>query len=219
MTDKNSSGLLPDEGCSAVMGSNLLSFFVDVTREDKRFIKNSMRWAEYKADLRLDRKREPAAWFEYYSGVMWSVGWRLDHAPVIVSDKDFFGDVLDAWAKSLSAQLSREKVRRMKETFQMLELDSNGVEIFTNSTRKWGDFRFSPASYNLHKELEIVISNVRLVSSEWFSTYLFWTVKHEGSQLDIQSRRFVITPDQIEKYREQLSLAVVEMRLGEIELA
>jgi hypothetical protein len=213
------SGLLPDEGCSAVMGSNLLSFFSDVTKEDKRFIKNSMRWAECEADLRFNRRRESAAWFEHYSGVMWSVGWSLDHAPVIVSDRNFSGDVLQVWEKSLSMQLSREKLKRMKETFQSLELDLNGTDVFTSSTQKTGDFRFSPAGYNLHKELEIVISNVRLLSSEWVSTYLFWKIKHEGSQLDIQSRRFVITPGQINKYREQLNLAVIERRLREVELA
>ena len=210
---------LSDDGSSTVLGSNVLSFFTGLTREDKQFIKNSMRWAEYQADQRFNRKQACADWFEFYSGVMWSVGWGLEHAPVIVADRNFSGDVLEVWAKSLSTQLSREKVRRMKETFQLLEHNPGAIELFTDSTRKWGDFRFSPAQYNLHKELEIVISNVRLLSSEWVSTYLFWNIRHTTSQLDIQSRRFVTTPQQMDKYRDVLAESLREMRMSEIELS
>ncbi len=211
--------VLSDESNSAVQGGNLLSFFSEVSREDKRFIKNSMRWAEHNADLRFNRKLESANWFEFYSGQLWSVGWGLEHEPVIVSEKSIIGDVVEIWAKSLSTLLSREKVRAMKASFQLLEFDPAAIEVFTSSTRKFGDFRFSPAQYNRYTELEIVISNVRLLSSEWASTYLFWNLQHNGSQLDIQSRRFVIKPAQIDKYRERLNAAVAELRVKEIELA
>lgn len=210
---------LSDESSSTVMGSNVLSFFAGLTHADKQFIKNSMRWAEYRADQRFNRKRSSADWFEFYSGVMWSVGWGLEHAPVIVAARDFSGDVLEMWANSLSTQLSREKVSRMKETFQRLEYNPGAIELFTDSTRKWGDFRFSPAQYNFHKELEIVISNVRLLSSEWVSTHLFWNLRHTTSQLDIQSRRFVITPRQMDRYRDSLAESLREMRMKEIELS
>lgn len=211
--------VLSDESNSVVQDGNLLSFFSEVSREDKRFIKNSMRWAEHNADLRFNRKLESAKWFEFYSGHLWSVGWGLEHEPVIFSDKRFSGDVVEIWANSLSKLLSREKVRAMKASFQLLEFDPVAIDVFTSSTRKFGDFRFSPAQYNRYTELEIVISNVRFVSSEWASTYLFWNLQHNGSQLDIQSRRFVINRAQIEKYRERLNTAVAELRVREIELA
>ena len=66
---------LLDGGASVVMGGNLLSFLSGVAKIDQRFIKDSMRWAEFRADQRHNRKHEPAAWFEFYSGVLWSVGW------------------------------------------------------------------------------------------------------------------------------------------------
>lgn len=204
---------------SAVMGSNLLNFFSGVTRQDKQFIKDSMRLAEYRADQRFNRKQSSSDWFEFYSGVLWSVGWSLEHAPVIVVDKNFTGDVLEAWAKSLSTQLSRETVKRMRESFQLLEHNTAGTEMLTDGMRKWGDFRFSPAQYNFHKELEIVVSNVRLVDSEWSSTYLFWEIFQSRSQLDIQSRRFVTSLREMDKYRDSLIAAVREIRFREIELS
>lgn len=209
---------LLDGGASVVMGCNLLSFLSGVTKEDQRFIKDSMRWAEYRADQRHNRKHESAAWFEFYSGVLWSVGWGLEYEPVIVADKDFSGNVLDAWAKSVSSLISRPKIAAMKETFQLLESSPAGIDALSDGARAWGDLRFSPAQYNPQKELEIVISNVRFLQADWSSTYLFWTVQHTGSQLDIQSRRFAIKPRQINEYRARLSEAVLEMRMAEIEL-
>jgi hypothetical protein len=209
---------LLDGSASFVMGGNLLSFLTGVAKEDQRFIKDSMRWAEYRADQRHNRKHEPAAWFEFYSGVLWSVGWGLEYQPVIVADKNFSGDVLEKWANSVSSMISRSKIAAMKETFQLLEFSSAGIDLLSDGTRAWGDFRFSPAQYNAQKELEIVISNVRFLQADWSSTYLFWTVQHSGSQLDIQSRRFAIKPRQMNEYRARLSEAVLEMRTAEIEL-
>lgn len=204
---------------SVIMGSNLLKFLSGVARQDQRFIKDSMRLAEYRADQRFDRKKSSSDWFEYYSGVLWSVGWSLEHAPVIVVDKNFTGDVLEAWAKSLSKQLSKATVASMRETFQLAEDSTAGTEMLTDSLRKFGDFRFSPAQYNFHKELEIVVSNVRLIDSSWSSNYLFWKILQTRSQLDIQSRRFVTSLREMDKYRDSLIAAVREMRVREIELA
>lgn len=204
---------------SVIMGSNLLKFLSGVARQDQRFIKDSMRLAEYRADQRFDRKKSSSDWFEYYSGVLWSVGWSLEHAPVIVVDKNFTGDVLEAWAKSVSKQLSKATVASMRETFQLAEDSTAGTEMLTDSLRKFGDFRFSPARYNFHKELEIVVSNVRLIDSSWSSNYLFWKILQTRSQLDIQSRRFVTSLREMDKYRDSLIAAVREMRVREIDLA
>lgn len=209
---------LSGESSATVLGSNLLAFFSGLSRQDKQYIKDSMRWAQFQADLRHDRRRAPVQWFEFYSGGLWSVGWGLEHEPVIIVDKNFSGDLLESWAKSLSGLVSRAKLKQVQETFQLLEHNVAGLDLFTESARQWGDFRFLPAQYNRHNELEIVISNVRLLSANWVSTYLFWDVEYSKSQLDIQSRRFVITPRQMNKYRADLSEAVREMRIKEIEL-
>lgn len=209
---------LSDGVASAVMGGNLLSFLPGVAKADQRFIKDSMHWAEHKADLRHNRQRGSAEWFEFYSGVMWSVGWSLEDQPVIVADKDFSENVPDVWAKSVSPLISRSKVAAMKETFQLLELNPTGIDVLADDTRAWGDFRFSPAEYNMHGELEIVISSVRLLDVNWSSDYLFWNIRQAGSQLDMQSRRFVIKPQQMNERRDALNAAVLDMRLKEIEL-
>ncbi|MDI2142867.1 MULTISPECIES: hypothetical protein [unclassified Pseudomonas] len=203
---------------SSVVESNLLAFFSGVSHQEKQYIKDSMRWAEYQANLRHDRQRRPVDWFEFYSGTLWSVGWELEGAPVIVVENNFSGNVLDIWAKSMSTLLSRGKISQMRETFKLLETHPEGLDLLTQSTRKLGDFSFSPAFYNSSQELEMVISNVRMLSNNWGSRYLFWEVDHSMSKLDIQSRRLVVTSKKMDQHRSGLSDAVKEMRRKEIEL-
>ncbi|MFJ2712078.1 hypothetical protein ACIOZM_14475 [Pseudomonas sp. NPDC087346] len=210
---------LAESGGSLVMGSSVMTFFDGLSRQDKQFVKDSIGLAEYQADLLYDRKRDPGNWFEYYTGALWSVGWSLEHDAKVIVDRDFSGDVLDTWATALSLEVSRATVKKVTETFQLLEGSAEGVELLTGSARKWGDFRFLPVQYNMHKELEIVLSNVRLLSLEWNSSYLFWKVRYSQSQLDMHARRFVITPRQMDMHRSKLSAAVIELRQKEIELA
>ncbi|MGY2442288.1 hypothetical protein [Pseudomonas sp. SDO52101_S400] len=204
---------------SSVVENNVWAFFSGVSHQDKQYIKDSMRWAEHQADLRHDSQRRPADWFEFYSGALWSVGWELEGAPVIVVEKNVSGNILDIWEKSMSTLLSREKIRQMRETFKFLETHPDGLDLLTQSTRKSGDFSFSPAFYNRNQELEIVISNVRMLSNTWGSRYLFWEVDHSMSQLDIQSRRLVINPRKMDQYRSGLAETVKDMRRKEIEFS
>jgi hypothetical protein len=208
---------LPETGGS-VLDNTLLAFFPGLSREDKQYIKNSMRWAQSRADLLYDSKRSPAQWFEHYSGVLWSVGWSLEHDPVIVIDNHYAASLVDSWSKALATQVSRSKLSLIKSTFSFLEHDRSALDLLTSSARQSGDFRFLPAEYNRNKELEILITNVRLLSSNWSSTFLFWEVQHPKSQLDIRVRRFAINQRAMSRYRERLNAAVQEMRSEEIEL-
>lgn len=207
------------EGQSAsVLDNKVLAFLPGLSRLDKQYIKNSLRWAEHRADLRYDRKLAPAQWFEHLSGVLWSVGWSLEHAPVEVVDSNYSGGLVEGWSKALSSQVSRAKLKLIKETFGFLEHDRSALDLLSTRAQQSGDFRFLPAEYNRYKELEILITHVRLLSSNWSSNFPFWKVEHPGSQLDIRVRRFSARPREMDKYRDSLAKAVKDMRFSELEL-
>lgn len=203
---------------ASVLDDKLISFFPGLSRQDKQYIKNSLRWAEHQADLRYERKLDPAQWFEHMTGGLWSVGWSLEHAPVLVVQSNYTGSLVDTWAKALSTQVSRAKLQKIKDTFGALEHDRSALDLFTERAQKSGDFRFLPARYNQAKELEMVVTNVRLLSSNWSSTFLFWEVEHPASQLDIRVRRFSARPREMNQYRDRLAEAVRDMRFSELEL-
>ncbi|MGE8176112.1 hypothetical protein [Pseudomonas fluorescens] len=209
---------LPEEKSASILDNNLLAFSPGLSRQDKKYIKNSLRWAEHCADLRYNRKLSPAQWFEHYSGILWSVGWSLEHKPVEISDINYSGNLVESWSKALSTQVSRAKLNLIKETFGFLEHDRSALDLFTERAQQSGDFRFLPAEFNRLNELEILITHVQLLSSNWSSTYLFWEVEHPRSQLDIRVRRFSASLREVNKYREKLDAAVKEMRFSELEL-
>lgn len=213
---KMTSSLEP--GSALVLDDKLMAFFPGLSRQDKQYIKNSLRWAEYHADLRYIRKLEPAQWFEHVSGRLWSVGWSLEHAPVQVVQSNYSGSLVDRWAKALATQVSRARLQKIKDTFGALEHDRSALELFTERAQHSGDFRFLPAEYNRANELEMVVTNVRLLSSNWSSTFLFWDVEHPATQLDIRVRRFSARPREMDKYRDMLAEAVRDMRFSELEL-
>ncbi|MHC8289189.1 hypothetical protein ACYZUD_20730 [Pseudomonas sp. XS1P51] len=215
---RNHMGALLEERSAAVVDNKLLAFLPGLSRQDKQYIKNSMQWAEHRADLRYNRVLNPAQWFEHFSGVLWSVGWSLEHAPVEVIDSNYSGDLVGSWSNALSTQVSRAKLQLIKETFGFLEHDRSALDLLSSRAQQSGDFRFLPAEYNRYKELEILVTNVRLLSSNWGSTFLFWEVEHPGSQLDIRVRRFSAKPREMNKYRESLADAVKDMRFSELEL-
>ncbi len=203
---------------ASLLDNRMLAFFAGLSIEDRQYIKNSLRWAEYQANLRFDRKLEPADWFEHVSGRLWSVGWSLEHAPVEVIDHRYKGSLLDSWSKALSTQVSRARLKLIKDSFGFLEHDRSALAFFTERAQQSGDFRFMPAEYNRAGELEIVLTNVRLLSTNWSSTVLFWDVEHPQSQLDIRARRFSARPREMDKYRVMLADAVRNMRFSEITL-
>jgi Tfp pilus assembly protein PilW len=106
----------------------------------------------------------------------------------------------------------------IKETFGSLQQDRTALDLLTSSARQAGDFRFLPAEYNRSSELEMLLTNVRLLNSNWSSSFLFWDVQHPKAQLDIRVRRFAINRREMNRYREALSAKVKEMRMREIEL-
>ncbi|VVN13248.1 hypothetical protein PS662_03963 [Pseudomonas fluorescens] len=203
---------------ASVLDDNLMAFFPGLSRQDKHYIKNSLRWAEHQADLRYSRKLDPAQWFEHLSGRLWSVGWSLEHAPVQVVQSNYSGSLVESWAKALSTQVSRARLQKIKDTFVALEHDRSALDLFAERAQQSGDFRFLPAEYNRAKELEIVVTNVRLLSTNWSSAFLFWEVEHPASQLDIRVRRFSARPREMDKYRDMLAEAVRDMRFSELEL-
>jgi hypothetical protein len=216
--DVQHSAAAPQTLDAAVLDNSLLAYFPGLSREDKQFIKNSMRWAEYRANLRHAREQDPAQWFEFYSGVLWSVGWSLEHQPVVVVDNHYTGSLVDAWSKALSTQVSRAKLSLIRQTFSQLEHDRPALELLTSSARQSKDFRFLPARHNRAGELEILVTNVRLFGSGWSTKLLFWDVENPQAQLDIRVRRFACRPREMNKYRETLNEAVKDMRLREIAL-
>lgn len=197
------------EGQSASMvRSNVMSFFTGLSKEDKRFVKDSIAYAEARADTRTNRKRYPADWFEQYTGTLWSIGWVIEGQPVEKIDKQYRGSLMAAWVDVMKSKISPDKLKVTLDAVSMIESHQDTSETFNGSIRKDGDMRVLPISIIGDNRIELWVTDMRLIVSSWSSDYLFWKVQHVMSQLDIRAQRFTINRRDMDASRSELRQVV-----------
>ncbi|WP_123402358.1 hypothetical protein [Pseudomonas frederiksbergensis] len=200
-----------DGQSASMVQSNVMSFFAGLSKEDKRFVKDSITYAESRADAKTNRKRYPADWFEHYTGTLWSIGWVIEGQPVEKIDKQYRGSLMDAWVDVMKSNISADKLKASLQAVSMIESHQDTSEAFNGSIRKDGDMRVLPISITDDKRVELWVSDMRLIVSSWSTDYLFWKIKHTLSQLDIRAQRFTIGRRDMDASRAELRQAVEQL--------
>jgi hypothetical protein len=194
---------------ASVLHNSLLGFSGSLSRQDKQFIKNSVRYAKARANKRYNSVKQAADWFEYYSGVLWSIGWGLDQPLVEVIDKEFSGSVKEAYLDVMSKKVGRNKTATLANALTMLGNDDVLQDSFAARVRESAELEILPADLNLDGTLGIFLSHVRLLKLDWSTG--FWSVGHSMAQLDIRVREFTIRQRDIENNRQALQDALDEL--------
>jgi hypothetical protein len=193
---------------AAVLHNSLLGLSAQLSSLDKQFVKNSVRYAKARADQKYNSVKQAAEWFEYYSGVMWSIGWGLDQPLVEVIDKKFSGSVTRAYLDVMASRVARNKLATLESALNMLQSDEVLQGTFAARVRASGEFEIVPANREPYGTLGIFLSHVRLLKLDWSTG--FWSAGHSMAQLDIRVRRFTIRQRLIEQNREELQDAITE---------
>ncbi|ATE79887.1 MULTISPECIES: hypothetical protein [Pseudomonas] len=194
---------------ASVLHNSLLGFGAKLSSQDKQFVKNSIRYAKNRANKKYNSVKQAADWFEYYSGVLWSVGWGLDQPLVEVVDRKFSGSVTAAYLDVMSRKVGRNKAETLVNALNMLGNDDVLQGSFAARVRESGELEILPAELNPDGTLGIFLSHVRLLKLDWSTG--FWGVGHSMAQLDIRVREFTIRQRGIEKNRQILQGALDEL--------
>lgn len=200
---------LASRNTASVLHNSLLGFSGSLSRQDTQFIKNSVRYAKNRANKKYNSIKHAADWFEYYSGVLWSIGWGLDQPLVEVVDKQFSGSVTGAYLDVISRKVGRSKAATLANAFNMLGNDNLLQGSFAARVRESGELEILPADLNPDGSVGIFLSHVRLLKLDWNTG--FWSVGHSKAQLDIRVREFTIRQRDIEKSRQALQDALDEL--------
>ncbi|WP_027921908.1 hypothetical protein [Pseudomonas sp. URMO17WK12:I12] len=201
-------GITPQNG-AAVLHNSLLGLSAQLSSQDRQFVKNSVRYAKARADQKYNSVKQAAEWFEYYSGVMWSIGWGLDQPLVEVIDRKFSGSVTRAYLDVMSSRVARSKLATLENALNMLQSDEVLQGTFAARVRAFGAFEVLPTDREPDGSLGIFLSHVRLLKLDWSTG--FWSVGHSMAQLDIRVRQFTIRQRVIEQNRKELQDALTEL--------
>lgn len=197
------------QNSASVLHNSLLGFSGKLSRQDKQFIKNSVRYAKLRASKKYNSVKQAADWFEYYSGVLWSIGWGLDQPLVEVIDREFSGSVTEAYLDVMSRKVGRNKAAILVNALNMLGSDDVLKNSFAARVRESGELEIIPAELNPDGSLGIFVSHVRLLKLDWSTG--FWSVGLSMAQLDIRVREFTIRQRDIEKNCQALQGALDEL--------
>lgn len=205
---ENAKTIAPQNGAS-VLDNSLLGFSAKLSSQDKQFVKNSVRYAKARANKKYNSVKHAADWFEYYSGVLWSIGWGLDQPLVEVIDREFSGSVTRAYLDLMSRRVGRNKTATLANALTMLGNDDVLQDTFAARVRESGELEILPVELNQDGTLGIFLSHVRLLKLNWSTG--FWGVGHSMAQLDIRVREFTIRQRDIENNRQVLQDALDEL--------
>lgn len=205
---ENAKTIAPQNGAS-VLDNSLLGFSAKLSSQDKQFVKNSVRYAKARANKKYNSVKHAADWFEYYSGVLWSIGWGLDQPLVEVIDREFSGSVTRAYLDVMSRRVGRNKTATLANALTMLGNDDVLQDTFAARVRESGELEILPVELNQDGTLGIFLSHVRLLKLNWSTG--FWGVGHSMAQLDIRVREFTIRQRDIEVNRQVLQDALDEL--------
>lgn len=205
---ENAKTIALQDGAS-VLGNSLLGMSAKLSSQEKQFVKNSVRYAQARANKKYNSVKQAASWFEYYSGVLWSIGWGLDRPLVEVIDREFSGSVTGAYLDVMSRKVGRNKTATLANALTMLGNDEVLQGAFAARVRESGELEILPAELNPDGTLGIFLSHVRLLKLNWSAG--FWSVGHSMAQLDIRVREFTIRQRDIENNRQVLQDALDEL--------
>ncbi|MHC8301960.1 hypothetical protein [Pseudomonas sp. ZS1P83] len=194
---------------ASVLDNSLLGFSAKLSSQDRQFVKNSVRYAKARANKKYNSVKQTADWFEYYSGVLWSIGWGLDQPLVEVIDRGFSGSVTGAYLDVMSRKVGRNKAATLANALTMLGSDDLLQDAFAARVRESGELEILPAELNPDGTLGIFLSHVRLLKLDWSTG--FWGVGHSMAQLDIRVREFTIRQRDIANNRQALQDALDEL--------
>jgi hypothetical protein len=197
---------------NAVAVNNMLFTGLEGQAEaDNSFAKNCIYLAQIEADSRYDSSTRPGEWFDDFTGILWSFGWSLEEAPVILVERQFSGSVQQAWRRLAAPLLTRSQLTQVEVGLSAMEKDVATLKKFSALNGKIFNSHILPVAYNAQGELVVVLSHIRFIKLVLNTNYLFWQVHQPISQLDIRARKLVIKRRTMDANRASVERTIREI--------
>ena len=88
----------------SLLGGNLISTARGMTRQDRRDVNSSVRYAQWYASQERNRETDAQGWFSLFAVVLWDMGWEVDEQRVVEqSYNNFSGRVSQAYLNKIAA--------------------------------------------------------------------------------------------------------------------
>ena len=189
----------------SLLGGNLLATARGLSRQDKRDVNSSVRYAQWYASQERNREADPQGWFSLFSVVLWDMGWEIDETRVIEKTyRNFTGQISQAYLNVL-AGVNSQMVKVAKDMFEALRINSSALWSLSRESRRGREFAIAPAEYDKQGRLSLDLNDYSLRARAEREEFLFWNWNEGNVILSHRAAPFTLNRARFEEVRPTLN--------------
>ena len=201
----------------SLSGGNLISTARGVSRQDKRDVNSSVRYAQWYASQQRNRDTDPQGWFSLFAVVLWDLGWEIDERRVVEkSYSNFAGKVTQIYLNRIAAVNSQMAIVT-KDMFESLLANSSALWSLATESRRGREFSIAPAEYDKQGKLSLDLNDFSLRALAQREDFLFWdwkegnvTLTHRAAPLTLNRARFDEVRPELNDRLDRIADAIFE---------
>lgn len=197
----------PDQqgAAGSLLGGNLVSTARGVSRQDRRDVNSSVRYAQWYASQERNRETDPQGWFSLFAVVLWDLGWEIDERRVVENSySNFAGKVSQVYLNSIAAVNSQMAIVT-KDMFESLLANSSALWSLATESRRGREFSIAPAEYDKQGKLSLDLNDYSLRALAQREDFLFWDWKEGNVTLTHRAAPFTLNRARFEEIRPRLN--------------
>ncbi|WP_207284761.1 hypothetical protein [Pseudomonas sp. FW300-N2A2] len=189
----------------SLSGGNLISTARGVSRQDKRDVNSSVRYAQWYASQQRNRDTDPQGWFSLFAVVLWDLGWEIDERRVVEkSYSNFAGKVTQIYLNRIAAVNSQMAIVT-KNMFDSLLANSSALWSLATESLRGREFSIAPAEYDKQGKLSLDLNDFSLRALAQREDFLFWDWKEGNVTLTHRAAPFTLNRARFDKVRPELN--------------
>lgn len=181
----------------SLLGGNLITTARGLSRQDKRDVNTSVRYAQWYASQTRDRETDSQGWFSAFAIALWTMGWEYEDEKVVEEHYgDFSGKLSSAYLNRIS-RVNSQMAQVTKNMFDALLVNTPALVSLSKESRRGREFAIAPAQYDKQGRLLVDLNDYSLRTRVQHEDFLFWdwrtgnvTLTHRAVPLTLNRARF-----------------------------
>lgn len=181
----------------SLLGGNLIATARGVSRQDKRDVNTSVRYAQWYASQTRDRETDSQGWFSAFAIALWTMGWEYEDEKVVEEYYgNFSGTLSSAYLNRISG-VNSQMAQITKDMFDALLVNTSALVSLSKESRRGREFAIAPAQYDKQGRVLVDLNDYSLRAQVQHEDFLFWdwragnvTLTHRAVPLTLNRARF-----------------------------
>ncbi|MCP1499429.1 hypothetical protein J2Y86_004136 [Pseudomonas migulae] len=189
----------------SLLGGNLISTARGMSRQDKRDVNASVRYAQWFASQERDRQTDPQGWFSLFAITLWSMGWEYEKERVVEEYyRQFSGQLSQAYLNVISG-VNSQMAKVTSDMFGALLANTSALWSLSKGSLRGKEFAIAPAQYDSQGRLSLGLNDYSLRARVQREDFLFWDWKESNVTLTHRAVPFTLNRARFEEVRPTLN--------------